>query len=113
MIIFHQFLLPDLYYYPTSPKSHAQSSGRDPPPSPLWGGHGVGQKQKREEKSCREGFLQASSEEELRGGPRFNGNGRSVLHEEGWPPWLALVGRLHFVYISRKALSLLSPRRPT
>ena len=42
-----------------------------------------------------------------------NGNGRSVLHEEGWPPWLALVGRLHFVYISRKALSFLSPRRPT
>lgn len=39
MIIFHQFLLPDLYYYPTSSnliRNHTRtSSGRDPPPSPL------------------------------------------------------------------------------
>lgn len=31
-------------------------------------------------------------------GSSFNGNGRSVL-QEGWPPWLVLVGRRHFVYI--------------
>lgn len=41
MIIFHQFFLPDLYYYPTSPnltKSHAHIiSQRSSPPLPSQG----------------------------------------------------------------------------
>lgn len=49
-------------------------------------------------------------------GRSFNGNGRSVL-QEGWPPWLVLVGRWRYVYISRGgivfSLPYLSPRRPT
>lgn len=41
-------------------------------------------------------------------GRGLNGNGRSVLHK-GWSPWLVLVGLLHHVYISRRALSFLCP----
>lgn len=50
MIIFHQFFLPDLYYYPTSSnlakitRAYHQSEIL---PLPSWGGHGVGQSRKR------------------------------------------------------------------
>lgn len=50
MIIFHQFFLPDLYYYPTSSnltESHAHIISQRSSLLPSWGGHGVGQNRKR------------------------------------------------------------------
>ena len=93
VIIFHQFFLPDLYYYPTSydnlTKSHAHIISQRSSPSPPWGGHGVGQNQKKMRRRERE--IRYSLRTSSRAGKSFaearsfNGNGRSVF-QDGWPP---------------------------
>jgi hypothetical protein len=78
MIIFHQFLPPDLYYYPTffnpTEITRAHHQADTLPPSGV--GIGVGQSQKRE--GILSGQAARKSYAEGRG---INGNGRSVLHE--------------------------------
>lgn len=69
MIILHQFLLPDLYYYPNTsssylePKSHAQIIRQISFPPPLWGGHGVGHGQKKERRVGERAFSPGEQQE--------------------------------------------------
>lgn len=80
-----------------------------PPPLLGWARRWSEPEKKRRREMKREGILpRRAAGKSFAEGRSFNGNGRSVL-QEGWPPWLVLVGRWRFVYISRGALSFLCP----
>lgn len=107
MIIFHQFFLPDLYYYPTSPnltKSHAHIISQRSSPLPSLGrawrwSEPEKKRRRRRERGKEMGNLsERAAGKSFAEGRSFNGNGRSVLRR-GWPPWLVLVGRLRCIYV--------------
>lgn len=87
MIIFHQFFLPDLYYYPTSSnlaKTHAHIISQRSSPLPLlgWVRRWSEPEKKRWREMKREGILSGrAAVKSLLEGRSFNGNGRSVLQE--------------------------------